>query len=160
MTQITLALGILLLYCVACPFGDGAPIDRIQKRSPVDCFPVVPPTTPFSWLDCMNAVLTINAKNPNFNGVPYVFGSDVGATHTDDVYSWTSGSSGLSLCCVEHNGIIKRLIKQPGTCVIEMAIESSVNQAATWSSIQTAAMRIIETCVRGLNKFGGTYVRK
>ena len=160
MTQITLAFGILLLYWVACPFGYGAPIDRIQKRSPVYCFPVVPPTTPFSWLDCMNAVLTINAKNPNLNGVPYVFGSDVGATHTDDVYSWTSGSSRFYLCSVEHVGITRKLIKQVGTCVIEMAIESSVNQAATWSSIQTAAMRIIETCVRSLNQFGGTYVRK
>ena len=66
----------------------------------------------------------------------------------------------LYLCSVKHVGIKKKLIKQLGTCVIEMAIESSVNQAATWSSIQTAAMRIIETCVRSLNQFGGTYVRK
>ena len=68
------------------------PIERIQKRGQIDCFPVVPPTTPFYWWDCANAVLDINAKNPNSHNVPYVFGSDIGATYSNDVYSWTSGS--------------------------------------------------------------------
>ena len=45
-----------------------------------------------------------------------------------------------------------------GTCVIEMAVESSVNQVATWNSIKTAALRVIQTCVRSASQMGGTYV--
>ena len=92
MTQTTLSFGVVLLYWVVCPFGAAVPIERIQKRGQIDCFPVVPPTTPFYWWDCANAVLDINAKNPNSHNVPYVFGSDIGATYSNDVYSWTSGS--------------------------------------------------------------------
>ncbi len=160
MAQITLTFGILLLYWVVCPFGAGAPTDRIQKRSPINCFPVVPPTKPFYWWDCANAVLDINAKRPNSNNVPYVFGSDSGATYTNDVYSWTSGSSKIHLFSAQHIGIIRKLIKGLGTCVIEMAAESSANQVATWNSIKTAALRITQTCVKELNQFGGTYICK
>ena len=107
MTQITLPFAILLLSWMVCPFGAGAPIDHIQKRSAINCFPLVPPTKPFYWWDCMNAVLDINAKNPNSNNVPYVFGPDEGANYTNDVYSWTSGSSRLYLCSADHIGINK-----------------------------------------------------
>lgn len=160
MTQITLPLRILLLYWVVGPFGAGAPIDRIQERDVINCFPVVPPTKPFYWWDCANAVLDINAKNPHLNNVPYVFGSDAGATYTNDIYSWTSGSSRLYLCSAEHIGRKRKLIKQLGTCVIEMAAESSVNQVATWNSIKTAALRVTQACVKDLNQFGGTYIRE
>ena len=155
-----LPFDILLLYWVVFPFGTAVPIDRIKRRGQVNCFPVVPPTKPFYWWDCANAVLDINARSPNSNNVPYVFGSDVGANYTNDVYSWKSGLSRLYLCSAEHITIIKKLMKLLGTCVIEMAAESSVNQVATWNSIKTAALRIIETCVKDLNQFGGTYIGK
>ena len=160
MTQIKLYFAVLFLYWIGCPFGAAVPIDQIQKRGQVDCFPVHPPNTPFFWWDCANAVLDINAKSPNFNNVPYVFGSDLGATHTNDVYSWTSGSIRPHLLCAEHIVILRKLTKHLGTCIIEMAAESSVNQVATWNSIKTAALRIIQTCVKAQNQFGGTYVRE
>ena len=107
MTQITITFSILLVSWMVCSFGAGAPIDHIQKRSAINCFPLVPPTQPFHWWDCMNAVLDINAKDPNSNNVPYVFGSDEGANYTNDVYAWTSGSLRLCLCSAEHIGIKK-----------------------------------------------------
>ena len=158
MTQIK--LHFLLLYWVVCPFGAAVPVDRIQTRVPVSCFPVLPPTKPFYWWDCANAVLEINVKSPNSNNMLYVFGSDVGATHTNDVYSWTSGSSRLYLCSLQYIAINGKLIKKLGTCIIEMAAESSVNQVATWNSVKTAALRVIQTCVKGSNQFGGTYISK
>ena len=160
MTQIKLHYAVLLLYWVGRPFGAAMPIDQIQKRGPVDCFPVVPPDTPFYWWDCANAVLEINGKSPNSNNVPYVFGSDLGATHTNDVYSWTSGSIIPYLSCAERIAIRRKLTKYLGTCIIEMAAESSVNQVATWNSIKTAALRIVNTCVKGQSQLGGTYVRE
>ena len=160
MTQIKLPFAVLLLYWVGWPFGAAVPIDRILKRGQVDCFPVVPSDTPFYWWDCANAVLEINAKSPNSNNVPYVFGSDLGATHTNDVYSWTSGSTRPYLSSAEHIVILRKLTKHLGTCIIEMASESSVNQVATWNSVKTAALRITQACVKEQNKFGGTYIRK
>ena len=53
-----------------------------------------------------------------------------------------------------------RLIKASGTCVIEMAAESSENQLATWNSVKTVALRITETCVKGMSQIGGSYVGK
>ena len=158
MTQIKLHYAVLLLYWVGWAFVAAVPIDQIQKRGQVNCFPVDPPNKPFFWWDCANAVLDINAKSPNFNNVPYVFGSDLGATHTNDVYSWTSGSTRPYLLCAEHIVILRKLTKHLGTCIIEMAAESSVNQVATWNSVKTAALRIIQTCVKEQNQFGGTYI--
>ncbi len=66
----------------------------------------------------------------------------------------------IYLCSALHIAKIRKLIKQLGTCIIEMAAESSVNQVATWNSIKTAALRITQTCVKDLNQFGGTYVGK
>ena len=108
MTQITLPFAFLLLYLTGWPLGAAVPIDRIQKRGQVNCFPVVPPNTPFHWWDCANAVLEINAQSPNFNNVPYVFGSDIGATHTNDIYSWTSGSSRFYLSSAKHIYILRK----------------------------------------------------
>ena len=158
MTQIKLHYAVLLLYWVGWAFVAAVPIDQIQKRGQVNCFPVNPPNKPFFWWDCANAVLEINAKNPNFNNVPYVFGSDLGATHTNDVYSWTSGSTRPYLSRAEHIVTLRKLTKHLGTCIIEMAAESSVNQVATWNSVKTAALRIIQTCVKEQNQFGGTYI--
>ncbi|KAL2040044.1 hypothetical protein N7G274_007447 [Stereocaulon virgatum] len=126
---------IASLLCNLARPGEGSPLSQgLAKRGQSYCFPINPPR-PLHWWDCANAVLQINAENPNFNNVPYSFGTELGATYSDELYTWVSG-----------------------TCVIEMAIESSVNQVATWNSIKTAALRVIQACVRSASQLGGTYV--
>ena len=85
-TFIVLSQLSLLHFVVTFPLDHG-----LGKRNEIRCFPNIPPQ-PFNYLDCVNAANDINRGGVN-NNVPYVFGTDVGATHTDDVYSWQSGLS-------------------------------------------------------------------
>jgi hypothetical protein len=79
------------LLCNLARLGEGSPLSRrLAKRGPSYCFPINPPR-PLLWWDCANAVLQISAENPNFNNVPYSFGTELGATYSEELYTWVSG---------------------------------------------------------------------
>ena len=91
MSKKSAPLLITSLLFLLSRFGESLPVNQgLEKRDPLYCFPINPPT-PFFWWDCANAVLQINAESPNSNNVPYIFGTELGATYSNDVYQWESG---------------------------------------------------------------------
>ena len=91
MWKIIAQLLVVSLLCNLARLCEGSPLSQgLAKRSRSYCFPINPPR-PLLWWDCLNAVLQISAENPNFNNVPYSFGTELGASYSDELFTWVSG---------------------------------------------------------------------